>query len=343
MTPAADLRSARSAKTVDIVIPIFNEEEGLDRFHSQLRNNIDDLKFQVRITYVDDGSSDNTQSVVKRIQQSDSRVGILTLSRNFGHQAALTAGLDHADADIIIMMDGDGQHPPSLIPQMLQQYCNGSEIVLTQRVEDQEIGPMKRFTSKAFYRVINYMGETRIEPGTADFRLLSREALAALRGLPEYHRFIRGLVAWLGYSPIVIPYSAPPRIAGSSKYSLTKMIRLANDAIFSFSLLPLKLGVGLGVVFLLLAIGEACYVLGFWVQGLQRQLVPGWGSLMFVILAASGCIMALLGVMGVYIGYMFQEVKGRPIYVVNRNASTHGVPPETSVLGGQRRRKVECR
>jgi glycosyltransferase involved in cell wall biosynthesis len=307
--------------SMGIVVPLFNEAEGIARFHAQLRQVVDKMQVSVRFVYVDDGSSDDTNATLERLRADDHRIEIVSLTRNFGHQAALTAGLDYIDADVVIMMDGDGQHPPALIPQMIEHYLSGCEIVLTQRVDDQDSGILKRLTSSGFYALINRIGQTRIEPGTADFRLLSRESLVALRSLPEYHRFIRGLVAWLGYPLIIITYSASPRIAGNTKYSVRKMLRLANDAISSFSLLPLKIGLAVGAVFIMLSVAEIMYVLSFWIQGTQSRLEPGWSSIMFVVLFVGGCIMGLLGIIGVYVGHVFQEVKRRPVYIVHRRAS----------------------
>jgi dolichol-phosphate mannosyltransferase len=243
-------------------------------------------------------------------------VTLLRLSRNFGHQAALTAGMDASRADVVITLDGDGQHPPEMIPQMLGLIAQGYDIVQTQRMDAAQPASFKKWTSGFFYRLINIISGTQIVPGTADFRALTRPAVDALKAMPEYHRFLRGMVSWIGFSMVILPYQPAERIGGVSKYSLGKMFRLAMDAVFSFSLMPLYLGLSLGGVFFCLAAIEVVYVLSFWVSGRTSNLAPGWSSLMFMILIVGGILMALLGFVGVYVGYIFQEVKRRPIYLV---------------------------
>jgi len=299
-------------QTVDIVIPIYNEGDAIAVFHSSLRAALADLPYQFRITYVNDSSSDNSQAVLERLYTAEPNTRVLELSRNFGHQAAISAGLDLADGDVVITMDGDGEHPPALIAEMLRLAEAGNDIVIGQREEPQKA------SSNAFYWMINRIGDTRISPGAADFRLITRPVLHSLKQFHEYHRFLRGLIAWMGYRSVVLPYTPAGRIAGQSKYSLKKMFNLAMDAIFSFSLIPLYFAISLGGLFLLLAVIEAIYVLSFWFTGQQSGLAPGWSSLMFVLLFAGGMIMISLGIIGIYLGYIFQEVKGRPTYLVRR-------------------------
>ncbi len=308
--------------TVSIVIPVYNEEAALEPFHTELAKTIGSLPFSFDFYYVDDGSTDETAGILRRLSEADSRVHAIRLSRNFGHQAALTAGLDHASGDILITLDADGQHPPGLIPQMLDLYQSGCDIVLTQRIDEGEQSIFKRGSSAVFYWLLNRLGDTHILPGAADFRLMSREVVDSLKGMREYHRFLRGMVAWLGYRTVIIPYVPSPRIAGSSKYSLRKMVRLAMDAVFSFSLAPLQIGLTLGLFFFVLAIVEVIYVLSFWVRGRADLLAPGWSSLMFMILIVGGVLTTVLGFIGVYVGYIFQEVKGRPVYVARKSEKT---------------------
>jgi len=307
---------------VDLVIPVYNEEEAIAAFHRRLRAVIDPLPYSFTILYVNDGSKDATAERLIEIAADDRRVTVIELSRNFGHQAALTAGLDHSRGDFVISLDGDGEHPPEMIPQMMQLALNGYEVVLTQRVEGQQAGWFKRWTSDAFYRWLNRLSNTRILPGSGDFRLLSRKAADALCQMREYQRFLRGMVAWMGFQTVILPYSPAQRIAGHSKYSLRKMLKLAADALFSFSLAPLFIGISLGGVFLLLALIEVIYVLSFWVTNRQDTLAPGWSSLMFVLLVVGGVLMITLGIIGVYVGFIFQEVKRRPIYFVRRILSS---------------------
>jgi len=303
-------------KRLDLIIPVYNESGGLASFHSSLRSALLGLPYLFRFLYVDDGSSDETASVLAGLAQRDPEVYPIELSRNFGHQAALSAGLDACDADAVIMMDGDGEHPPELIPEMLRFYEMGYDVVQTQRVDTGRRGvTLKRITGRAFYWLISRLGETTVLEGAADYRLLSRNTVAALRQLPEYHRFFRGMVPWIGFRTVILPYRPAARLAGKSKYSLRKMVRLAADGMFSFSLAPLRLALVGGCGFLFLAFLEALYVLSFFLRGMRDRLVPGWSSLMIVILASSGISMLVVGILGIYIGMIFEEAKKRPVYL----------------------------
>lgn len=302
--------------SVDLIVPLFNEAGVVEPFHARLRGVVDGLPYDFCFLYVDDGSTDGTAAALSELSRADPRVTTLLLSRNFGHQAALTAGLQASRADAAITMDGDGQHPPELIPQMLELAAQGYDVVQTQRVELAGDASFKKWTSDSFYRLINLISGTRILPGAADYRLLSRQAVEALKSMPEFHRFLRGMVAWIGYRSVILPYQPGERLGGASKYSLGKMFRLAMDAIFSFSLVPLYIGLSAGGLLLCLALAEMVYVLSFWVTGRTSNLAPGWSSLMFVILIVGGILMVLLGFIGVYIGYIFQEVKKRPLYLI---------------------------
>jgi dolichol-phosphate mannosyltransferase len=325
-----------SPRTVDIVIPVFNEGEALHGFHARLASATTGLPHAFRFLYVNDGSGDDTSAVLAQLANADARVRAIHLSRNFGHQAALSAGLDACDADAVIMMDGDGEHPASLIPEMLRLYDAGYDIVQTQRVDrDRQGFILKNLTSRGFYWTINRLGETQIAQGSADFRLMSREAISALRQLPEYHRFFRGMVQWIGFSTVIVPYVPEERIAGKSKYSLRKMLRLAADGMFSFSLAPLRLGLLIGAMFLMLAGAELIYVLSFWIRGATSSLVPGWSSLIVVITVSSGISMLLIGILGIYVGMIFQEVKRRPVYLIkssNPNAERNANHPTHDVI-----------
>jgi dolichol-phosphate mannosyltransferase len=306
---------------VDIIIPVYNEEEGISSFHQKLCDVIDPLSDQFSIYYVDDGSSDGTAGILTRLAGQDRRINVVELSRNFGHQAALTAGIDLSRGDFAITMDSDGEHPPALIPEMLRLARNDYDLILTQRLEGEGGATFKSRTSALFYRLLNWISDTHILPGSADFRGMSRGVVQALQQMREYHRFLRGMVAWIGYRTIILPYQQPQRLAGKSKYSLSKMVRLALNGIFSFSLVPLYIAISIGILFLVLALIEAIYVLSFWVSGNQASLAPGWSSLMFMLLVVGGTLMVALGLIGIYIGYIFQEVKQRPVYLVRRQWS----------------------
>jgi len=309
----------KSEITIDLVIPVFNESGVVEQTYSKICESIHGLSYKFNIFFVDDGSTDGTAESLATLARAEKNITVLTLARNFGHQAALTAGLDASGGDFVISMDADGQHPPELIPQMIQLFIQGYDIVQAQRIEEEQAVSFKQVTSSTFYSLINRISGTQMTAGAADFRGLSRQAVDALKSMPEYHRFLRGMIAWIGYRSVILPYHEVKRMAGTSKYSLGKMLRLAMDAIFSFSLVPLYIGLSAGGIFFCLAALEMIYVLSFWVTGNTSNLAPGWSSLMFVILIVSGMLMVLLGFIGIYIGYIFQEVKRRPIYLLKKD------------------------
>ena len=303
---------------IDLVFPVFNEAGVVEQTYTEVCKVIDTLPHDFNIYYVDDGSQDKTAECLEALAGKDRRIVILELARNFGHQAALTAGLDASTGDFVITMDADGQHPPEMIPQMIELFRQGYDIVQAQRVEEDQSFSFKRLTSAGFYALINRISGTHMEPGAADFRGVSRQVVESLKSMPEYHRFLRGMISWVGYRSVILPYHETRRVGGRSKYSLGKMFRLAMDAIFSFSLMPLYIGLSAGGLFFCLAALEMIYVLSFWVTGRTSNLAPGWSSLMFVILIVSGIIMILLGFIGIYVGYIFQEVKRRPVYLLKK-------------------------
>lgn len=314
----------KSKLQIDLVIPVYNEVEAIEKTYADVRRVVDALPHDFRFIYVDDGSSDGTVDTLREICANDRRVTLLMLSRNFGHQAALTAGMDASQGDIMVSLDGDGQHPAALIPKMIELIAQGYDIVQGQRIEDERAMSFKKATSNFFYWLINKISGTQVMQGAADFRALSRNALNGARSMHEYHRFLRGMISWMGYDSVILPYHEPERVAGRSKYSLGKMVRLASDAIFSFSLAPLYIGLSAGFLFFILAGVQLIYVLSLWLTGNTQRVEPGWSSLMGVMLVASGIIMILLGFIGVYVGYIFQEVKRRPIYLLKGKTPDDG-------------------
>ena len=311
----------KSRLSIDIVIPVYNESGVVEQTYAGLSAVIDSLPYNFSIYYVNDGSTDETSGSLAALEKKDKRVHVIDLSRNFGHQAALSAGLDASRGDLVITMDCDGQHPPQLIPEMINLFKQGYDVIQGQRGDAVSMGLFKKWTSGGFYKILNLISGTRVLPGAADFRAMSRQVVDALKAMPEYHRFLRGMIVWMGYRSVILPYREPERIAGRSKYSLGKMIRLASDAIFSFSLMPLYIGLTTGLVFIVLALAQMIYVMTLWLTHQTDRIVPGWSSLMAVMLIASGIIMILLGFIGVYVGYIFQEVKHRPVYLVRRPKS----------------------
>jgi dolichol-phosphate mannosyltransferase len=307
---------------ISVVVPVFNEHDAITEFNKSLVKMLHSTTHDYEVWYVAGGSTDQTSLIIKQFHGEDKKIKLLELSRNYGHQAALTAGLDFATGDVVITMDGDGQHPPSLIPQLIEAYELGNDVVLTQRRSTGEIGYFTKLFSKTFYQLINRLSDSQILPGSADFRLLSKEVVQDIRSLQEQHRFLRGMISWMGFGQTVVPFDAPPRLAGRSKFSLRKRLRLATDAIFSFSTVPIDLVIAFGVLLLLVAIGQIIYVLLSFLSLGRDNLPPGWASLMLALLVIGGTQMLTLGLIGHYVGMTFQESKRRPLYFVNKRLST---------------------
>src|SRR6266508_1718633 len=289
-----DMTTGRRRPAIDIIVPLYNEQEVVADFHNRLMHVVRALRrdHDVMIYYVNDGSTDNTGAELEKIGAGDA----------------------------VVTLDGDGQHPPELIADMIALYGAGYDVVLTQRVSA-DLPRFKRWTSTAFYRLLRTIADTPITFGSADYRLLSRRVVEALREMREYHRFLRGMVAWTGFRTVILPYADRARIGGTSKYSLRGMLRLAADAVFSFSLVPLGIAIVIGLCFLVLAAAEALWVASFWLTGRQHLLVPGWSSLMFMVLVVGAALMIAVGLVGIYVGYILQEVKRRPVYLVG---AVHG-------------------
>jgi polyisoprenyl-phosphate glycosyltransferase len=307
-----------SARQVDIIVPVYNEEEVIGAFHRQLSEVISALPYQFTIHYINDGSSDASQVRLEEIAAGDPRVMVTEFSRNFGKEAALTAGFDQAHADYVVSLDSDGQHPPMMIAEMLEMADSGFELILTQRVYGKDVSEFKRESSALFYRLINRISDTNILPNVTDFCLLTRPVVEALRGMREYSRFMRGMVAWLGYRTVVLSIQSPERLGGTSKFSTYKLAQLAIKAMVSYSLLPLYVIMLAGMVLLGVAALEGLYALILWATVGLSALLLGWASLLFVILGVGGLLLSSLGLVGIYVGIAVQESKRRPQYLVRR-------------------------
>jgi dolichol-phosphate mannosyltransferase len=317
---------AMSVLKVSIVCPAYEEEEVLPRFHAALRTALAPLEgyYEFEILYVDDGSRDRTLEVLHEMARQDPRVRFLSFSRNFGHQAALTAGLEHATGDAVISMDSDLQHPPELIPVLLEKWRQGNDIVVTLRQDDPRLGLVKRLTSRLFYSVMRWLSDTEVRVAASDFRLLSRKALDALLQLRESHRFLRGLVSWLGFPTATVPFAPASRAGGVSKYTFRKMLNFAVDGMLSFSRLPLRLALMLGAASLALAAFTGVWSIG---EAIFAETPVDW-SLRLVLLAVlgvGGCTLACLGIVGEYVGRVYEQVKGRPLYLL-KDASPEVLP-----------------
>ncbi len=306
---------------VSIVCPAFQEEEVLPLFHRELAAALVPLEkdYSFEILYVDDGSRDGTLDVLKLLARQDPRVAYLSLSRNFGHQAALTAGLEHARGAAIISMDSDLQHPPRVLPQLLETWQQGYDVVITIRADDQRLSLFKRYTSAAFYRVMALLSDADIRLGASDFRLLSRRALQGLLQLREQHRFLRGMVQWLGFPSAEIPFTPDQRRAGQSKYTLRRMLRLAGDGLFSFSRVPLRLASYLGLAAVGIGLAHSAWCVFQAVRGAEHTPL----DLEYLTVAThllGGTILAAVGFLGEYVGRIYEQVKGRPIYILKEQS-----------------------
>jgi len=298
---------------ISIVVPMYNEEGNIRPMYEAIVREFDELWYDFELIFVDDGCRDASAENVKKLHADDERVKLISLSRNFGHQVALTAGLEAASGAAVIMMDGDLQHPPALIPAMIERWKEGNDIVYTVREETEGAGLLKKFTAAGFYGLINHMVDTRIVPNAADFRLMDRKALDCLNSLRERNRFIRGLVSWIGFKQAAMPYKAAQRHSGVTKYSFTKMFAFAIDGIASFSTLPLRFAAVIGFI---AAISGLPY--GIWAIYLRLFTdggEPGWASLVVAILFLGGVQLMSLGIIGEYVGRIYEEVKGRPLYI----------------------------
>ncbi|MFO1019190.1 MAG: glycosyltransferase family 2 protein [Planctomycetales bacterium] len=299
-----------------VVVPCYNESDCIDIFYKALKSVLDSLSgYEHQILFVDDGSRDNTLECLARIRAADPCVKFLALSRNFGHQIALSAGLDAADADLIVVMDSDLQHPPEFIPKMLEKWKEGADIVSMVRTSTQNASFLKNFSSTAFYRVINLCSEVPIAPGVADFCMMSREAHAALLKMPERHRFLRGMISWLGFNRKFIEFEAPPRAAGEAKYTFRKSLALALTAAFSNSAVPLRLATQIGL-FITAAAGLYLVYVILAAIFAPKWIESGWPSLICVILILGGVQLTFTGLIGEYLARVYEEAKGRPIYLL---------------------------
>lgn len=313
------LQKRPNPKLISFVIPVYNEQESLPYLKERLEKLVVNLPCLVEWVLVNDGSRDLTCKFLFEWAKEDTRVKVIDLARNFGHQAALTAGLDHANGEAVVAMDADLQDPPELIIQMLEKYREGYDVAFAQRVERLGESKFKLITAKGFYWVMRRFVHKELPANTGDFRLMSREAANALQHLREGQRFLRGMVTWIGFSQAAIPFERPARIAGETKYPLSKMLRFALDAIVSFSSVPLKVAIGLGIVIFLFGAGYGVYA--FLRALIFNDLVPGWATLVVLQSIIGGTILLCLGVIGEYIGRIYEEIKQRPIYIVRRYAN----------------------
>lgn len=302
------------AATISIVVPCFNESEGILRCHSRLCAVLKSVPISAEIVYVNDGSVDDTLEVLQSMQSMDPRIGIIDLSRNFGKEIALTAGIDYTSGDAVIVLDADLQDPPECIPEMLSAWREGYDVVAMKRADRSSDSLFKRVSAAMFYKLLAYLSDVDIPANVGDFRLLSRRAVDALKSMPERNRYMKGLFAWIGFETIEIPYKRDPRYKGESKWPLFKLIGLALDGITSFSIAPLRLASLAGM---LVALGALAYGSIVLVKTLVfGDSVAGFPTLIVTITFLGGIQLTAIGLLGEYIGRLLVESKQRPLYFV---------------------------
>lgn len=301
-------------KLISIITPVFNEQENVEVFYQEVLLAMEKLPYTFEIIFVDDGSSDATPAILDRLVKKDSRVRAILLARNFGHQVALTCGLDYALGDAVITMDGDMQHPPELLPALLSKWEEGFEVVQTVRLRTEGISWFKSFTSGLFYKLINSISKVQVQDGGSDFRLLDKKVVESFRLFKERARFIRGMISAIGYRQVEVEFAAPKRFAGQSKFSLSKMLHFALDGITAYSKLPLRFAFYIGVILGAISIFLTIHVI--YIKLFTQQAVPGWATIAATTLLFGGLQLVGLGIIGEYVGRIFEEVKQRPLYLV---------------------------
>lgn len=306
-----------------VIVPVFNESAVLSLLMPRLDAALATIAADVRVLFVDDGSTDATPQELARIANNDARVGVLRLARNFGKEAAMTAGLDHADADAVVIIDADLQDPPEVIREFWSQFELGADVAYGVRISRAGESWLKRITAATFYRLIDRMSDTPIPRDTGDFRLLSRRAVDALRQLRERHRFMKGLFGWVGFKQVAVRYHREPRAAGASKFNFWKLWNFALEGITSFSTVPLRIATWIGLMTALVAFIYGTVIIAKTL--IYGEPVRGYPSLMSVMLFLGGMQLVALGIIGEYLGRMYEESKRRPLYLISE--STNVAPP----------------
>jgi putative bactoprenol glucosyl transferase-like protein len=306
---------------LSIVVPVYNEVDNIRKFYTTVKEVLATMDYDHEIIFVDDGSSDDSAGMLRHIGQEDPKVKVLLLARNFGHQLALTCGLDYAKGDAVITMDGDMQHPPELIPELVKHWEAGADVVRTIRDSTEDASWAKSFTSKYYYKVLNRLANVPIVEGGSDFRLMNRKSLETLKHFREHGRFLRGIVGDLGFVQHEFHFVAPPRFAGTSKFSVKKMMRFALDGITAFSRVPLRLALYIGLLCGLLSLVMIGHIL--FVHFFSDNVISGWSSLGVAIFFLGGVQLVGLGIIGEYVGRIFEEVKQRPLYWVKDSINCH--------------------
>ncbi|MEN9577089.1 MAG: hypothetical protein RJA70_98 [Pseudomonadota bacterium] len=299
---------------LSLVIPVFNEEPVILELHRRLGEFLGSLDVTWQVVFVDDGSKDRSIEMLRQICKDEPRYALVALSRNFGHQLAITAGMDYAQGDAVVVMDADLQDPPSVVADMYAKYKEGFDVVYAVRNRREGESFFKKATAALFYRLLRRLAGVPIPVDTGDFRLLSRRVVIAMRALRETNRFVRGMVAWVGFNQTAVHYDRPERFAGETHYPLGKMIRFALDGIMSFSTSPLRVAIYLGVLAGVAGLGVAAWAA--YVKLFVQDAVPGWATIMIAVTLAASSQLLMTGILGEYIGRIYEEIKRRPLYLV---------------------------
>lgn len=310
--------------TLSLILPVFNEEEMIPELEKRLKAFVDELGVPTEVLFVNDGSKDRSLELLKALVERDARFKVLSFSRNFGHQVAITAGVDRAIGEAVVVMDADLQDPPEVVKDMFAKWREGFDVVYGVRKKREGETLFKRFTAAAFYRLLRAMIGLEIPLDTGDFRLMSRKVVLALRALRETHRFVRGMVSWVGFKQTAVYYERPARFAGETKYPLRKMIRFALDGITSFSTMPLRIATWLGVFAGFVGIGASIWAVYEKLFG--SGTIQGWTTIMIAVSLGSAAQLLMTGILGEYVGRVYEEVKRRPLYLVGEEINLQ--PPE---------------
>lgn len=321
-----------------VIIPVYNEEAVLHMTYQRLTAVMEGLGEPYELLFVNDGSSDQTQTLIESLCEWDADVKLINFSRNFGHQVAISAGMDHASGDAVIILDADLQDPPELIPEMVDRWRQGYEVVYAQRTNRQGETWFKRWTAAAFYRMLRRLTDVDIPVDTGDFRLIDRKVCEVMRTIHEKNRFIRGLVSWAGFRQTAVEYEREGRFAGETKYPLRRMLKLSMDAITSFSEKPLQLAVYMGLAFSVVSFSYLVYTVSE--KLLFDHTVPGWTSIVSICLFFNGVVLLVLGIIGEYIGRIYEETRNRPLYIVGSHV---GLVRKRMIIHHGARRKQSMR
>lgn len=301
--------------TISLVIPVFNESANLHELAARVQNSLDAVQLDYKLIFVDDGSTDDTVSTITMLHQRDPRIALISLSRNFGHQAAIQAGLEHAPGDAVVIMDGDLQDPPEIVPKLIEMWHKGADVVFAVRRKRKE-SPLKRVAYALYYRLLRLVSDVPIPLDSGDFSLLSRPVIDVIRRCQERNRFIRGIRSWAGFTQVGFEYERDARFSGEVKYNWPKLWKLAIDGVFSFSTLPLRLSTYMGLVLLLTSLGYILYAIGAKLFGSHAP--HGWASLIVAVLFMGSVQLIMLGIIGEYLARIYEETKQRPLFVIRK-------------------------